>query len=124
MPPLSNKLTEERRKNIRVLANFISIFCGEKHSDIAKAPFFFKGIDVNQLGGPDELKLCEDCGKLLAHAVVKLLLCPYDPKPKCKHCKTHCYAPLYRDKIKAVMRFSGLHLLKRGMVDLLAHYFL
>ena len=124
MQPLSDQLTDERRKNIKVLANFINIFCGQKHSGFSKALFTFKGVDVNQLAGQEALELCENCRKLLAHAVVKLLLCPYDPKPKCKHCKTHCYAPLYRDQIKAVMKFSGMQLLRRGRVDLLAHYFL
>jgi hypothetical protein len=66
--------------------------------------------------------LCQDCGRLFQHGVAKLLQCPYDPKPMCKKCPTHCYAPDYREKMRQVMRFSGPYLIKHGRLDLLLHY--
>lgn len=74
---------------------------------------------INHKGGD----LCPECDDLLAYAKKRILSCPHDPKPKCKHCKTHCYAPAYRDKIKRVMRFSGMHMVKRGRIDLLFSHF-
>ena len=71
-----------------------------------------------------DLLLCEDCRKLLNHGIAKLLLCPYDPKPMCKKCETHCYAPGYREKVREVMKFSGMYLIKHGRVDLMVHYML
>ena len=66
--------------------------------------------------------LCPDCSRLLEHGIAKLSLCEYDPKPPCRKCQTHCYAPGYREKVRQVMRFSGTYLLKHGRLDLLLHY--
>jgi hypothetical protein len=44
-----------------------------------------------------------------------------DPKPACKHCPQHCYAPRYRDEIREVMRYSGRKLVMSGRVDYLVH---
>ena len=66
---------------------------------------------------------CAGCHELLAYAGKRLEKCPYDPKPKCKDCKTHCYKPEYQKKIREVMRFSGMHFVKRGRVDWLVRYF-
>ena len=67
--------------------------------------------------------LCPDCQKLLTHGIAKLLQCTYDPKPMCKKCTTHCYAPGYRERIREVMKFSGLYLVTHGRFDMLMHYF-
>lgn len=67
------------------------------------------------------VKLCLDCGKLLAHALVKRSHCPMNPKPACKHCPRHCYHPRYRRMIAEVMRFSGKRLVLSGRVDYLLH---
>jgi hypothetical protein len=59
---------------------------------------------------------------LLEHGIAKLSLCPYYPRPSCRKCETHCYAPGYREKVRQVMRFSGTYLIKHGRLDLLLHY--
>jgi len=69
-------------------------------------------------------KLCEECEELLQYARRRLEKCPYDPKPKCKDCATHCYRPSQRERIRAVMRFSGMHFAKRGRIDWMIRYFL
>ncbi|TFG04802.1 nitrous oxide-stimulated promoter family protein [Candidatus Thorarchaeota archaeon] len=56
----------------------------------------------------DSDALCPDCEDLLAYARSRLENCRYgNDKPTCRKCKTHCYSPEYRDRIKTVMRFSG-----------------
>ena len=77
---------------------------------------------LQQVLADKELELCEDCRKLLSHGIAKLLLCPYDPKPMCKKCEPHCYAPGYREKVQEVMKFSGRYLIKHGRVDIMFHY--
>ncbi len=106
-----------------MLKDFISIFCRENHSERAKELFPIRDERLRQALGDKDLMLCQDCIKLLDHGTAKLLLCPYDPKPMCKKCETHCYAPGYRERIREVMRFSGLYLIKHGRVDLMSHYF-
>jgi len=111
------------KKEIRVLARFIRIFCERNHSDNDKALVQASGKAGEFLEG-EPLRLCSECKKLLLHAVGKTIMCPYDPKPRCKKCPTHCYAGGYRERIKKVMRFSGAYLLKRGRLDLAFKYFL
>jgi len=122
MSKISERLTDKKVKDIRVLGNFISIFCRENHKTEDKSVFPIKDTRLRDILGNRDMELCPDCQKLLNHGIAKLLLCPYDPKPMCKKCETHCYAPGYREKIREVMRFSGLHLVKHGRVDLMLHY--
>jgi hypothetical protein len=123
MPKIFQRLDNKKSKDIRVLANFISIFCHGNHQTKAKNAFTTKDDQLRQVLGDKKLQFCPDCYKLLSHGVAKLLVCPYDPKPMCKKCEAHCYAPGYRKKIKEVMKFSGLYLIKHGRLDLMVHYF-
>jgi hypothetical protein len=107
-----------------VLANFVYISCRENHRAEVRDTFPIKDDRLRQSLGDKDLVLCPDCAKLLNHGIAKLLLCPYDPKPVCKKCETHCYAPSYRERIREVMRFSGIYLIKHGRIDLILHYLL
>ncbi|MFC2066631.1 nitrous oxide-stimulated promoter family protein [Chloroflexota bacterium] len=122
MPRIIERLDPKKAKDLEVLSDFVSIFCRENHRARDKSAFLIKNVKLRQILGDKELSLCQDCSKLLNHGMVKLLLCPYDPKPMCKKCETHCYAPGYREKMRQVMRFSGLYLMKRGRLDLIIHY--
>jgi len=122
MPKIFERLDHKKDKDIRVLGNFISIFCREKHRGQARSIFPIKDARLRHSLGNKDLVLCRDCGKLLSHGIAKLLICPYDPKPMCKKCETHCYAQGYREKIRKIMRFSSLYLIKHGRLDLMVHY--
>jgi len=53
-------------------------------------------------------KRCEGCKELFEYATQRYLRCPFGKdKPVCAKCKIHCYKPEMRDKIRAVMKFSG-----------------
>ncbi|MDH4239341.1 MAG: nitrous oxide-stimulated promoter family protein [Phycisphaerae bacterium] len=88
-----------------VLGKFIQVYCRKKH----RSP---KG------------QMCDSCAELLEYALLRLEKCPFDPKPKCKDCKVHCYKDDYRQRIREVMKFSGIHFVKRGRLDWLFKYFL
>lgn len=122
MSGLFERLDDKKSKDIKVLSQFIAIYCREHHRTEAKGAFPVRDERLRSSLGHKDLVLCKDCSKLLNHGIAKLLLCPYNPKPACKNCKTHCYAPGYRERIREVMRFSGLYLVKRGRVDLLLHF--
>lgn len=96
---------KSRDKQFEILERFIEVYCSVHH-------------------GTNKKKLCEDCNELLGYARGRLEKCPYDPKPKCKDCKTHCYKSEYREKIKSIMHFSGMYFVKRGRIDWLIKYFL
>ncbi len=124
MAKLYDKIDAKIGKDVRLLADFVGIFCRENHRDEPRQPFA-AGDDASlrdALGDRDPV-ICADCRRLLQHSISRRIQCPYDPKPICKKCPTHCYAPDYREKMRRVMRFSGLYLVKRGRLDLLFHYF-
>ena len=53
-------------------------------------------------------ELCPSCSELLNYACSRLDRCRYgEQKPTCKKCPTHCYRAEMKDRIKAVMRWSG-----------------
>lgn len=78
---------------LEILERFIVVYCSAHH-------------------GTSKKNLCGDCDELLSYACSRLEKCPYNPKPKCKNCKTHCYKSEYREKIKSVMHFSGMQFAK------------
>lgn len=123
MPKLSDKLTGKKEKDLRVLSDFVAIYCRENHPDEPKNPFQIPDEGLQDIFSGKVMALCKDCQKLLTHGAAKLLQCQYDPKPMCKKCLTHCYAPGYREKMREVMKFSGLYLVKHGRLDLMLHYF-
>lgn len=53
-------------------------------------------------------RLCPDCAALTAYACERSDKCPFmETKTFCSNCKVHCYKPEMREKIRAVMRWSG-----------------
>ncbi len=120
MRSIFDKLDAEKTKDIRVLRDFVAVYCRENHKNASSALFAMPGAETAM--GTKEIRLCADCSKLLSHGIAKRLRCPYDPKPVCRKCKTHCYAPGYREKMRGVMKFSGMYLVRHGRLDLLLHY--
>jgi hypothetical protein len=113
-------LPADVRHDLKTLALFIRIYCQHQHAKAEKAAVSLQVCDVAEIAGGPVL-LCEECRKLLAHAFVKRIHCPMNPKPMCKHCPNHCYHAVYRAKIREVMKFSGRKLLLGGRVDYLLH---
>lgn len=122
MPKIFDRLDDKKRQDIAVLANFIAIYCRQNHRAESKDAFTTGDERLRRSLGNKDLALCHECRKLLNHSIAKLVMCPYDPKPACKKCPTHCYAPDYRERIRQVMRFSGSYLIRRGRVDLIWRY--
>lgn len=124
MPGIFNRMTDKKARDVLVLADFVQIFCREKHGGEPTEPFSLNDEKLSSLLEGKHLELCRECSRLFSHGTAKLMLCPHDPKPMCKKCETQCYAPGYRESIREVMRFSGIYLIKHGRLDLIAHYYL
>jgi hypothetical protein len=116
-------LTRRERKDLKVLALFTSVYCGAHHADQGERDRFEPDEPELQGLGLERRRLCADCREFLSYALTRRLRCPLDPKPVCKHCHVHCYRPGHRERVREVMRFSGKHLIRRGRIDLLWHYF-
>ena len=115
------EFSEKEKADIRTIIKFVGIFCRENHTG-EKASFSFKAYDVKEIE-QKEINICPDCTRLLTYGLTMRLKCPHDPKPMCKKCETQCYHGEYKNKIRDVMKFSGMYLVKHGRVDLLYHYF-
>ena len=110
----STNTPEEFQKDTDKLVRFLTMYCDKHHGHRLRKPFKFDHpkVSAKVLEGP---KLCGECAKILRHAIVMRVLCPLDPKPKCRHCPQHCYRPLYRDQMDTVMKYAGPRsLFKRG----------
>jgi hypothetical protein len=106
---MSNKSEDKR-----ILLEFISTYCRHHHQGEDKKLFVLD---------EQEIKICPECCELAEYAVLRREKCPKDPKPACKDCDTQCYHPRFKEKIRQVMRYSGLYYIKQGRLDYLVKYF-
>jgi len=110
------QFTDAQIKDLKLLFNFVRIYCGAKHGDQIKTAVQVENITVRQTF------LCRECAEVARHALAKRRNCPLEPKPSCKKCPVHCYGKDYRAKIREIMAFSGRRTIMRGRVDYLWKY--
>jgi hypothetical protein len=105
-PKLATSDPIEIQKDTDKLVRFLLLYCKAHHEHRLLEPFTFDHPKVSAKVhyGPN---LCDECSKLLRHAIVMRVLCPLDPKPKCRNCPEHCYRPAYRDQMETIMKFAG-----------------
>jgi hypothetical protein len=96
----------EIQKDTEKLVRFLAMFCNAHHERRLRHVFTFSysKLSPNIHKGPE---LCDECERLLRHAIVMRVLCPLDPKPKCRNCPEHCYRPVYKDQMETVMKYAG-----------------
>ena len=122
MTEIFDRLDRKKAKDLKVLTDFVLIYCREKHKGEDKLPFPVMDERLGEVFKGKNVVLCPECTKLLKHGSVKRLMCTQNPKPTCRKCRTHCYASGYREMMREVMRFSGMYLVRHGRLDLLLHY--
>lgn len=72
--------------------------------------------------GTDGGTLCADCRALLEYAHRRLDRCPRgNRKTSCRKCRTHCYAPAMKARIKEVMRDVGPRMIFIHPVSAIRH---
>ena len=65
---------------------------------------------------------CPDCRDLIDYAVSRIGSCPFgEGKPRCDRCERHCYRGDMRDRMRAVMRYSGPRMIVRHPVMAIRH---
>jgi len=117
---MKKEISRKEKTDIRTLMRFVAIYCRKKHPG-GKTPFSFTKFGTEEIEKNQTL-LCQDCTRLLTYGLTMRLKCPHDPKPMCKKCETPCYHGEYKSKIREVMRFSGLYLVRHGRLDMLYYY--
>ena len=79
----------KREQEKQMVSQMIAVYCKGKH-------------------GAKHGNLCPDCAALIEYAKQRAEKCPFmETKTFCSNCKVHCYKPEMREKIRAVMRYSG-----------------
>ena len=85
---MNKSVDEKRLKEKEMIFQMISLYCRKKHG-------------ANN-------SLCAECQTLYEYAAQRIDKCPHmETKTFCSNCKTHCYKPKMREKVREVMRFSG-----------------
>jgi hypothetical protein len=82
------------------LAACFDIYCSEKHEGLKALYIDDWGVVIDP-----QHKLCPECQELLHYTMNRYLRCPHSPKPDCKTCDNHCFAPAYRLRFQEVIRF-------------------
>ncbi|MCW4048203.1 MAG: nitrous oxide-stimulated promoter family protein [Candidatus Bathyarchaeota archaeon] len=97
------------------LMDFLEIYCQGKHPNTTKTEWTNPELK-------DTIQLCSECTTTMNYSSDRLKNCPQNPKPTCKNCETHCYNPEQRKKIREIMRYSGMQLIKKGRIGYALHY--
>ena len=93
---------EKRKAEMATVKKMLEIYCRAHHGN--------------------NLSLCEECEALLDYARARVERCPHmETKTFCSACRTHCYAPKMREKIREAMRYSGPRMLLHAPVMALRH---
>ena len=84
---MKQDINTKREREKAMVTQMIALYCRKNHNSKA---------------------LCHDCAALADYARQRSDKCPFmESKTFCSNCKVHCYKPEMREKIRAVMRFSG-----------------
>ena len=98
--PKSVESKREREK--QMVSQMIRLYCKKQHHTKAG--------------------LCKDCTALDEYARQRSEHCPFmETKTFCSNCKVHCFKPEMREKIRAVMRFSGPRMIFYHPIAALRH---
>ena len=85
-------VTTKREQEKETVSEMIRLYCKKQHGT--------------------KQGLCPECAALEEYARLRSDRCPFmETKTFCSNCKVHCYKPEMREKIRAVMRFSGPRML-------------
>lgn len=91
----------KREREKELVSQMIALYCRRKHGGKA---------------------LCPDCAALDSYARQRSDKCPFmETKTFCSNCRVHCYRPEMRERIRAVMRFSGPRMIFHHPVIALRH---
>jgi hypothetical protein len=71
-----------------------------------------------------DLAPCNNCRELFDYASHRIINCKLgDSKTTCARCKTHCFKPEFRQRIRQVMRYSGPRMFFRHPYLAILHLF-
>ncbi|MGN0301378.1 MAG: nitrous oxide-stimulated promoter family protein [Anaerotardibacter sp.] len=108
----SNPKTEKKRvREMRTISQMVALYCAANHPK-----------DERTHAAHCKELVCSECAALDAYAVERTLRCKkMDVKTSCEECENHCYKSDMREKICAIMRFSGPRMITKHPVAAIRH---
>ncbi|WP_139653166.1 nitrous oxide-stimulated promoter family protein [Raoultibacter phocaeensis] len=104
-------IAKRREREKRTISQMIALHCAGTHDEQARTETAFCGETI-----------CPECKAIDDYAVLRTERCrKMDVKTSCDECENHCYRPEERERIRAVMRYSGPRMLKVHPVAAIRH---
>jgi hypothetical protein len=99
---MARDLQTKREREKAMVSQMIALYCKKSHK--------------TQNG------LCPVCAELAEYAKQRSDKCPFmETKTFCSNCRVHCYKSEMREKIRAVMRFSGPRMIFHHPIAAIRH---
>lgn len=105
---------KEVARDIVTLAGMTEIYCEDHHDDAVREPFSSRATLAGVYPARKQVRLCPDCAEHLRYGEIRRALCTRSPRPSCKTCKNHCYAPNEAAWQRTAMAYSGPRAMFRG----------
>ena len=110
-PSGESYMTSERfLRAIRIVHQFVQLYCSQKHDDTSKKVGRLLLNYRNENLGSIDYELCENCEKILLYSYQRLLKCPHEEKPSCRKCLCPCYGKAQWEQLAKIMRYSGMRI--------------
>lgn len=101
-------------RDVATLAGMTEIYCADHHAAEARAPFTSEAVRAGVYPARKIPRLCPECAAHLRYGEVRRALCTREPRPSCKTCKNHCYAPEESAWQRTAMAYAGPRAMFRG----------
>ena len=105
---------KEVARDIVTLAGMTEIYCADHHDDALRTPFESEAVRVGVYPARKIPRLCPECAAHTRYGEVRRALCRREPRPSCKTCANHCYAPDEQAFQRKAMAYAGPRAMFRG----------
>lgn len=120
-----DKIEKNKIYEKKIVKEMIYIYC-RKHNNTFIRRFLFKKHIGNEFfhNKDNGDYLCDDFTEVLEYVFDRIDNCKFiEEKTFCSNCKSCCYSPKMRNKIRDIMKFSGKRMLFRHPILTLKHLY-
>lgn len=117
------ELVRKREREAQMVSQMIALWCRGHHGGGHAGEQAASGDAPERVKlGFRAITLCPECAELQKYAVARIEHCPHmGTKTFCSACPSHCYRPAMREKIREVMRWSGLRMIRYRPITAVRH---
>lgn len=109
-------------RDIVTLAGMAEIYCADHHDESVRTPLSSEAAAAGVYPARKAVRLCPDCAAHVRYGEVRRALCAKSPRPSCKTCSNHCYAPDEAAWQRTCMAYAGPRAMFRGhAIDAIRH---